>query len=194
MRVVPAEQVVASPALLQMLRDQVIRLEKAQVGHEVERLADPEAAKYATATAVTISGTAGLHAQVTEQESQQHTRATIIASGSDGSSSSRIWFLPLLAAFASRGFLQEKHVNSRLMRLRNVWLSVARWPTRRDPLVLDDTGGRAARAHNYEAPRCSGPKAVGLCAPASRVCLFRSSLSSRERANVPLGARSVPLR
>ena len=78
LRVVPDEQVVASPALLQMLRDQVIRLEKVQevVGHELERLADPEAAKYATATAVTISGTAGLHAQVTEQESQQHTRAS----------------------------------------------------------------------------------------------------------------------
>ena len=51
LRVVPDEQVVASPALLQMLRDQVIRLEKVQVGHEVERLTDPEAAKYATATA-----------------------------------------------------------------------------------------------------------------------------------------------
>ena len=62
-----------------MLRDQVIRLEKVQevVGHEVERLADPEAAKYATAAAaVTISGTAGLHAQATEHENEQHTRAS----------------------------------------------------------------------------------------------------------------------
>ena len=106
----PDEEVAASPALLQMLRDQLTRLEKVQeVGHELERLADPEAAKYATAaTAVTISGTAGLHAQVTEQESQQHTRATIIASGSDGSSSSRIWFLPLLCCVCLTWFLAGK--------------------------------------------------------------------------------------
>ena len=190
--VVPDEEVAASPALLQMLRDQVIRLEKVQevVGHELERLADPEAAKYATATAVTISGTAGLHAQVTEQESQQHTRATIIASGSDGSSSSRIWFLPLLAAFASRGFLQEKHVNSRLMRLRNVWLSVARWPTRRDPLVLDDTGGRA-HAHDHEAPRCSvAPRPLGCVRP-RLVCVCFVRLCALVNVRT---CRSVPLR
>ena len=78
LRVVPDEQVAASPALLQMLRDQVIRLEKVQeVGHELERLADPEAAKYVTAaTAVTTSGNADLHAQITEREDQQHTRAS----------------------------------------------------------------------------------------------------------------------
>ena len=76
--VVPDEEVAASPALLQMLRDQVTRLEKVQeVGHELERLADPEAAKYVTAaTAVTTSGNADLHAQITEREDQQHTRAS----------------------------------------------------------------------------------------------------------------------
>ena len=74
----PDEEVAASPALLQMLRDQLTRLEKVQeVGHEVERLADPEAAKYATAAAaVTTSGNADLHAQATEHENEQHTRAS----------------------------------------------------------------------------------------------------------------------
>ena len=80
-----------------MLRDQVIRLEKVQeVGHELERLADPKAAKYATAAAaVTTSATAGLRAKVTEHESQQHTRASIIASSSNADSIDRhIWLSP----------------------------------------------------------------------------------------------------
>ena len=72
------------------------------MGHELERLTDPEAAKYATAAAaVTTSGNADLHTQVTEHESQQHTRASeelVTVSSIDWWSISSSFLLPVLLA------------------------------------------------------------------------------------------------
>ena len=162
---VPDEEVAASPALVQMLRDQLTRLEEAQVGHEVERLADPEAAKYATAAAaVTTSGNADLHVQVSEHENEQHTRASIIYSSSDAgtdawgpawggpgsSTSGHIWFLPLLCCVCVAWFWAGT------ARQRSIDAASERLALRRKVahnLVLEELTGGSAHAHDHEAKR-----------------------------------------